>query len=137
MGDAPPGTKGWKVELVQYDSPDAAAPIHVFLSNAAVATSGDLFQRVEIDGVRYSHILDPFTCIGMTNHALATVIAPTGMIADSLATTMTILEPSEAFRVANRHGAAVRIIRDEKGTPRTYANERFKSLVRKAIVPKN
>ena len=35
------------------------------LANAAVATSGDAFQHVEIDGVRYSHIVNP----RVTQHA--------------------------------------------------------------------
>ena len=37
------------------------------LTNAALATSGPTSQFVEIDGVRYSHVIDPRTGLGLTN----------------------------------------------------------------------
>ena len=57
----------------------------VKLANAAVSTSGDLFQFVEMDGVRYSHVLDPRTGKPLTGRRSVTVIAPTGGRADALA----------------------------------------------------
>jgi thiamine biosynthesis lipoprotein len=100
----------------------------LLLSNCGVSTSGDPFQRLEINGIRFSHIIDPFTCVGMTNHALATVIAKNGMTADGLATAMTILEPSEALRLAGSYHAAVRAIRQENGQLLIRVNGRFKKL---------
>jgi thiamine biosynthesis lipoprotein len=101
----------------------------VQLANCGVATSGDLFQRVEINGVRYSHIVDPFTCVGMTNHALATVIAKDCMTADSLATVMTIAEMETAFEVADDKKAAARVVRMENGKPVVETNARFRKVV--------
>jgi thiamine biosynthesis lipoprotein len=129
LGDPPPGERGWRVEVQGYDA-GGPPPQVIYLSNCAIATSGDLFQRLEINGVRYSHILNPFTCIGMTNHALATVIAPRGITADSLATAMTILDPPPALALASQYGAAVRIIRMENEQPVVYANEHFRKTVR-------
>jgi thiamine biosynthesis lipoprotein len=125
LGDPPPGEKGWKVEIAGYDRPNAPAAGQVFLKNCGVSTSGDLFQRVEIDGVRYSHILNPYTCVGMTNHALATVIARTGTTADSLATAMTIMDPGAALALADDYNAGARIIRLVKDIPEIYQNKRF------------
>ena len=45
----------------------------------AVATSGDTERFVEIDGTRYSHIVDPRTGLGLTHSARVTVI--TGLAA--------------------------------------------------------
>src|SRR5205823_12790938 len=49
-GDPPPDRKGWRIEVVQLDveesAPKAAAVI-VEIANAAIATSGDRFQRLE------------------------------------------------------------------------------------------
>lgn len=128
LGDSPPGAPGWRVEISGYDRSGGPAASRAFLSNCGISTSGDLFQRVEIDGVRYSHILNPFTCVGMTNHALATVIAPRDTTADALATTMTILEPGEALKLAAKYKAAVRIIQMEGERPMVYENERFRKL---------
>jgi len=126
VGDPPPGQKGWKVEIAGYDRPDGPAAAYDVLSNCGVSTSGDLFQRVEINGIRYSHILDPHTCVGMTNHALATVIAGNDTSADALATAMTILEPGAALKLASEYDAAVRIVVLQNEKPVLFQNRFFK-----------
>ena len=129
LADPPPGEKGWRVEIVGYDAPNGPPSAIVHLANCGVATSGDLFQRVEINGVRYSHIVNPFTCVGMTNHALATVIAKDCMTADSLATVMTVAERKTAFQIAARREAAARVVRMESGKPVVETNNRFRRIV--------
>jgi hypothetical protein len=57
----------------------------VHLAHCGVATSGDAWQFVEIDGHRYSHILDPRTGIGIERRSSVTVLAADGMAADALA----------------------------------------------------
>jgi thiamine biosynthesis lipoprotein len=69
----------------------------VVLVNRAIATSGDVFQRVEIDGRRYSHIVDPRTGLGLTDHGLVTVIARDCVTADSLATAVSVLGPEQGM----------------------------------------
>jgi len=72
VGDAPPGEPGWTVAIeTGLGESDRASRV---LTNAAVATSGDAEQFVEIDGVRYSHIIDPATGLGLTERIAVTVI---------------------------------------------------------------
>ena len=129
LGDPPQDEDGWRVEIVGYDAPKGPPSAIVRLANCGVATSGDLFQRVEFGGVRYSHIVNPFTCVGMTNHALATVIAKDCLTADSLATVMTIAERETAFAIANKLKAATRVVRMEDGKPVVEANPKFRKIV--------
>jgi thiamine biosynthesis lipoprotein len=56
-----------------------------------MATSGGQFQFVLIDGVRYTHIVNPQTGLGMTELHTVHVTAPTAMEADALATAVFIL----------------------------------------------
>jgi thiamine biosynthesis lipoprotein len=125
LGDPPPGAKGWRVELAGSDASGGTPAAIVHLANRAVATSGDLYQRVEINGLRYSHIVDPFTCLGMTNHALATVIARDGMTADSIATTATIASRAAALQLAERYQAGLRVTRLEEQRLELFENARF------------
>ena len=112
LSEPPPGENGWRIELPPLDAPDAPATLFLRLKNCALATSGDLFQHVEIDGVRYSHIVDPRTGIGLTDHSLVTVIAPTGMQADSLATTVSVLGPAAGLRlIAEESGVEAQVAR--------------------------
>lgn len=81
IGDAPPGAAGWRV--------GACGKVFV-LHNTAMSTSGDSEQFLEIDGVRYSHIIDPRTGWAVTGHRAVTVQAPLGIAADAWATAMNV-----------------------------------------------
>jgi thiamine biosynthesis lipoprotein len=61
------------------------------LGAVAVATSGGYERYFEIDGKRYSHILNPATGRPAGDLVSATVVAPTGIQADGLATAVTVL----------------------------------------------
>lgn len=98
-GAAPPGKEGWRVEVAPIDYTNAPSSRFVLLKNAGLSTSGDVFQRLEINGTRYSHIVDPRTGIGLTNSALVTVIAPDGTTADSLATAVSVLGIEKGLRL--------------------------------------
>ena len=111
-GDAPPDAPGWRIEVAALDVPGAPPAQVVHLVNRAVATSGDVFQRVEIGGLRYSHIVDPRTGTGLTDHSLVTVLAPDCMTADSLATAVSVLGPERGLRLIEETPAsAARIAR--------------------------
>lgn len=112
VGDSPPGARGWKVELDSGDSnPRRKEGAILLLSRAGVSTSGDVFQFLEIDGIRYSHIVDPRTGLGLTNNATVAVIAPDAMTADALATAVSVLGPAEGLRlIKSTPQTAVRIV---------------------------
>ena len=77
------------------------------LKNYAITTSGDAFQAVEIDGKRYSHIVDPHTGLGVTQPMAVTVIAPDCTTADSYTKPICILGPDEGFKlIESTSGAA-------------------------------
>ncbi len=107
-GDAPPGKIGWRVALIGLQ--EETKPEFLWLANGAVATSGDLYQFLEVDGTRYSHIVDPRTGMAITEQRLVHVLAPDGITADSLATAISVLGPSEGLRLVagdRRLGARV------------------------------
>ena len=80
-GDAPPGREGWRVQALGHT---------LTLANQAVSTSGDEFQYLEIDGRRYSHIVDPRTGRALEDSQPVAVVARTGIEADSLATAISV-----------------------------------------------
>ncbi len=124
-GDPPPGAGGWTVEIAPIAK--SQKPRTLTLANAAVSTSGDLEQFVEIGGVRYSHVLDPKTGLGLTGHRSVTVIAPSGIVADSMTKAVSVLPPEQALKlVEDTPGAAAYIVILDKGDkPVTTASKRF------------
>lgn len=97
VGDAPPGADGWRIGLVSLD-PDQPPGRFLQLAHAAVTTSGDAFQHVELGGKRYSHIIDPTTGLGLTRQCSVTVVAPDCITADSLATALCVLGPERGLQ---------------------------------------
>ncbi len=95
----PPGTRGWRIDLPPLDVTNAPPTCSVLLSHAALATSGDLFQHLEIDGKRYSHIVDPRTGLGLTDHSLVTIIARDCITADSLTKVVSVLGPERGLKI--------------------------------------
>lgn len=96
-GDPPPGQSGWTVE-----TPSGM----ISLSNMAVSTSGDSQHFIELDGVRYSHIVDPRTGRALTSSVEVTVIATRGELADALASACCVLGPGEGAALVRRHPGA-------------------------------
>lgn len=89
LGDPPPGRDGWNVSVRTFDLKKRDEIL--VLSHAAVSTSGDLHQSVEIDGLKYSHVLNPSTGLGLTRRIAATVIADSGKLSDPIATAACVL----------------------------------------------
>lgn len=128
--EPPPGTRGWRVEVAPLDIPDAPPARFVRLRNASLCTSGDVFQHVEIGGRRYSHIVDPRTGLGLTDHSLVTVIGPDGMTTDALSTAISVAGPSRAVGLARRFGSEVLWVRKPADRIETGESPGFRRLER-------
>lgn len=71
------------------------------VSNVAVCTSGDYERKSSSSG---HHILDPRTGVSADAVASVTVVAPTAMAADALATAAFVLGPVDGIRLLERQG---------------------------------
>ena len=110
-GAPPPGKPGWEIELPPLDVTNAPPVRFVLLKHAGLATSGDLFQRLEINGKRYSHIVDPRTGIGLTDHSLVTIIARDATTADGLSKVVSVLGAARGFPIVHAKHAEARVVR--------------------------
>ena len=96
----------------------------------AMATSGDYRNFFEDNGRSFSHTIDPRTAEPV-GHRLAsvTVLHPSCMLADGLATLLTVLGPEEGMAFAARHDLAVLlIVREEEGF-RELVTDRFRRFM--------
>lgn len=114
-GDPPPGKKGWGVEIAKLNERDSSTE-RIYLANAAVSSSGDLFQFIEIDGKRRSHVLDPRTGLGVIGPRMVTVIADRSTEADAADTALCAMPDADALALAKRLGTIdVRIVNSGDG----------------------
>jgi thiamine biosynthesis lipoprotein len=95
-----------------------AEPLVLVAAHAGISTSGGSEQFVEIGGVRYSHIVNPATALGLTQPVAVTIIARDATRADSLATACNVLAATRPEQLAQCVGDAARAIvfrRDDCG----------------------
>ena len=130
VSNPPPDTAGWNISVALLShAPGQREPGKLVLTNAAVTTSGDAFQSVEIDGIRYSHIVDPKTGLGVLGPAAVTVIAADCTTADALATAVSVLGPERGLSiVAATQGCAARFVWVQDGKTRESLSARWPSV---------
>jgi FAD:protein FMN transferase len=129
-GAPPPGRGGWRIALSAIDREEKESGgemMMVELANCGIATSGDRHQFMEVDGVRYSHLIDPHTGQPLTCSRLVTVIAPSGADADALATIFSLTPPEEAIpKAESLEGVSVHVEEmDGAGNRRSFSSSRF------------
>lgn len=94
----------WRIAIENPSDPSQPTSRLITPGEAALATSGDYRNYFEQSGVRYSHTLDPRTGRPITHHLVsATVLHPSCMTADGLATAFSVLGHEKALAIANQH----------------------------------
>ncbi len=110
LGFAPPDQAGWRIQISKLAQD--GQPLRIIeVAETAIATSGDLWQFMMLDGRRRSHILDPRSGIGVLGPVAATALAETATDADALATSACVMAPDKALRLADSLGLQLLIAR--------------------------
>jgi thiamine biosynthesis lipoprotein len=130
VGAPPPGRRGWRIESAVLEQPGAPAAHILEVAHCSVATSGDRYQSVLVGGVRYSHIVNPWTGVGLTDHSLVTVVAPAGIEADALSKVVAVLGPELGIPIVEEYpGARVRVVRAPQGAVEERQSAGWKEIV--------
>jgi thiamine biosynthesis lipoprotein len=130
VGEPPPSAKGWRIEIAPLDATNAPPQCFVLLKQCALATSGDIFQHVELNGTRYSHIVDPRTGLGLTDHSLVTILAPDCTTADGLSTAVSVLGPRRGLALVEATPkAAAHVLRKPVEQVELFESKRFRKFV--------
>jgi thiamine biosynthesis lipoprotein len=110
LGDPPPGRAGWRIGI-DSPGPDQETLDRILeLHNTAVSTSGDNEQHFEVDGVRYSHIVEPHEGQALRRSIGVTVVARRGIDADSLATAVSVMGAEKGLRFVEERTAAAALV---------------------------
>jgi thiamine biosynthesis lipoprotein len=132
--EPPPGKKGWLIGINAPEEKEALLPQLLLLKEKSVASSGDIYRYVELNGKRYSHIVDPATGIGLTHRKNVTAIADDGCTADWLSTACSVLSTRKAMRLIKKiPGAALLITERKRGRIRMRSSAHFKDYLYKPL----
>ncbi len=135
VSGAPPDADGWIIGIAPL-SPLAKPNLYLSLKDAAISTSGDAEQFVEIGGKRYSHIVDPRTGLGVVDRCSVTVVATDGATADSLDTAAYVLGPDRGLAlVEETPGASALIVRSTPAGIQAFESSHFRNHPRARSKP--
>ena len=111
-----PGGGAWQIAVTDPLDPSESVGVLTLDGGHCVSTSGDYERYVEVDGVRYHHILDPR--IGSPAHsdvAGVTIVSKDGFLSDALSTACFVLGQEEGQKLLEKYDAEGLFI-DHEGT---------------------
>jgi thiamine biosynthesis lipoprotein len=122
-----PNGQAWQIAI---EKPDASGLPERLLSlgqGAIVSTSGSYRNYHEIDGIRYSHTIDPRTAKPINHKTVSTTVVfedKTAANADAWATALNVLGAEEGIAVAQKnHIAVYYLVKTAKGFSEQYSAE--------------
>ncbi len=121
--------KPWRIAVEKPTAGNRAIQKVLPLTDISLATSGDYRNYFELEGVRFSHTIDPRKGRPIA-HKLAsvTILSDTAMKADAWATALMVLGAEQGFNLAeNKSIAALFIIKTDDG----FAEKASSSFIEK------
>ncbi len=98
----------------------------VHLTDVAMATSGDYRNFYEVDGIRYSHTIDPSTGRPVNHHLRSvSILSETCLEADALATAMMVMGMGKSQNFAAENKLAVGLLEREETQADSYFSTEF------------
>jgi thiamine biosynthesis lipoprotein len=128
LGAPPPGKSGWRVAVATPDTGTGNPTCALLLHDIAISTSGDAHQYLELNGRRFSHVINPSTGFALEGLSSTTVIARDSTTADALGTALSVMPVADGIRLAESlDGVAVLSVRKDGNRWKRQASRRFPS----------
>ena len=120
-----PDGKAWTIGIADPNS--ARQPFsYLEITDTSIATSGNYEKYVMIDGVKYSHTIDPKTGLPVTGIKSVTIISPDAELADAMATPVMIMGIDIGLDLINQINGLECIIVDDNDDIYTSKNIRLR-----------
>lgn len=111
------------------DPADREKPVvELTLADASLSTSSGSEKTFEVDGRRFSHIVDPRTGQALPPRGSVSVIADDALTADILSTALYVMGEDDGLRWANAHGVAALYLTNRNVRLSDAARERARGL---------
>jgi thiamine biosynthesis lipoprotein len=102
------------------------AALTIVLEEGSVSTSSGSERTFEVNGVRFSHLIDPRNGRALPPRGSVTVVHPSGLTADILSTALYVLGPDEGLAWADEHDISVIFLVPAGGRHRVLLSQAVK-----------
>ena len=128
-GVSPRGDQ-WRVAIERPEMARSGVQAALSITDVGIATSGDYRNYFEVDGTRYSHLIDPRTGYPISHDLVSvTVIHPSTAIADAWATAMAVMGTTASMSLAEERNLAIYVIRRSGDTLSSQWSSEFGSYL--------
>lgn len=125
IGKKPDGTP-WQIGIIDPRDTSSFIGILYLEGENFVSTSGDYERYVEVDGVRYHHILNPATGYPADSGVRSvTILCDSGILSDALSTACFVLGVEEGMALAESYGAQALFVDMEGNISMTDGMKQF------------
>lgn len=122
--------QNWLIAIEKPISGLRAIQRTVSIGDNAIASSGDYRNYYEEDGIRYSHLINPKTGYPIQHNLVSvSVVAPTCIEADGLATALIVMGTEGGIALAEKNGIAALFITKEGEEFVEYQSSAFREQV--------
>ncbi|WP_428979177.1 FAD:protein FMN transferase [Flavobacterium cupriresistens] len=118
-----PNGKAWTIGITNPFDTEKFVKI-VPLKSEAVTTSGDYEKFVELNGKRYSHIINPITGYPATGLVSVTVFGPSAEMANGFSTSLIVLGKESGLQLINQYPEYSCMMITDKG--KIFKSKKFK-----------
>lgn len=112
---SPPGQDGWHIGIRDPQDEEKAIAT-IALRDGSISTSGAPEKVLEVEGKRYSHILDPRTGFPAKGMVSASAIAPSATDTDALSTSFYVLGADWTRAYCRKHSQVKAVLIPEQAT---------------------
>jgi thiamine biosynthesis lipoprotein len=109
-----PDSSVWKIGIINPLKKDEIVS-YLEINNMSIVTSGNYEKFVEINGERYSHIIDPQTAWPVSGLASVSIISNSAELSDALATAVFVMGAKDGLELINKMKNIEAILFTDKG----------------------
>ena len=120
----------WRIAIERPVEGQRAVQRIISIGDNAIATSGDYRNYYELDGIRYSHLIDPRTGEPITHSVVSvTVVHASSMTADGLATALNVMGLEQAKALAELESLPILLVYKQDDEFKEYISPAFAQQV--------
>lgn len=128
-----PDKSPWRVAIADPDDRTGSIGVLTLTGQWCISTSGDYERYVEVDGIRYHHLIDPATGYpARSGLSSVTILTKSGFLSDALSTACFVLGEEKGMELAKQYAVEAIFVREDGSISMTEGMQAYFHLSKSA-----
>lgn len=121
-----PDKSPWRVAIADPDDRTGSIGVLNLTGQWCISTSGDYERYVEVDGIRYHHLIDPGTGYpARSGLSSVTILTKSGFLSDALSTACFVLGEEKGMELAKQYDVEAIFVREDGSISMTQGMQAY------------